>query len=511
MGTSDAAVETQPVRNEPSQPKVTSGWRFTLVTGAAASLVVFILNLSVTLWAIKLPTGITREDVTGRRIIFEGHAILIYDAQAEPRPYGMDAWTLIESERLGRGGCRTSPSDWICGEKHDCGGCRDLLPSVRSQADDWKPFGSRVQYCLSKPVRQVCRVNFSIFVASGIMVANIIKVVILAYVALCPPKEPLLVPGDAIQTFLTTPEQHSRGMCLVSMKCMKAQGIQGCIAPSTAPQSQRRWAAAASTRRWAATCLFYSIALGGSLFLLFRGITNLIGPRDFKSIWNLGFGTTSDAALIYGVYESSDIPSTDLENVINVLLANSTHLIFSILYFQYNGLFTCMLLAREWPEFGRKRRALRVSSSPKGEQRSRYSLQLPYRFGIPLLIISILMHWMLSQSIFVVVIEQMAERSPYVKPSPLKSLLATCGYSPVAMVFFIIGSNFMVIWVVVTACQRLPTAIPLVGSCSLAIAAACHHPDGIPQPDAPLVPLKWGVMNSSEPVAGTGYRQLWIF
>jgi hypothetical protein len=52
----------------------------------------------------------------------------------------------------------------------------------------------------------------------------------------------------------------------------------------------------------------------------------------------------------------------------------------------------------------------------------------------------------------------------------------------------------MVAAVVVTACRRLPTPVPVAGSCSLAIAASCHHPDGIPQSEASLFPLQWGVM-----------------
>ncbi|SCO80827.1 uncharacterized protein FRV6_05040 [Fusarium oxysporum] len=142
-----------------------------------------------------------------------------------------------------------------------------------------------------------------------------------------------------------------------------------------------------------------------------------------------------------------------------------------------------MAAAEEWSGYGNKRRSLRVSSNPRGEQRSRYFLQLPYRYSIPLLVASIMMHWMLSQSIFIVAVEQ---SSIWV--------LFTCGYSPIAIIFVIITAVFMATAVIITALRRLPAAMPVVASCSLAIAAACHHPDNTSQPDASVFPLQWGVI-----------------
>lgn len=215
----------------------------------------------------------------------------------------------------------------------------------------------------------------------------------------------------------------------------------------------------------------------------------------------MGFGAVSETALITGMSFAEEM-TRDNETLISVFFANLPQLSFSILYFQYNGLFTCMLLAKEWSDFGRKRKPLRVSSKPVGAQRSQYFLQLPYRFGVPLIIISIVIHWMLSQSIFLVVVETATDNSLDAEPPQLEWAFATCGYSPIAIIFVIIASALMVVWVVTTACLKLPKGIPIVGSCSLAIAAACHHPEGVAQPDAPLVPLKWGVMGDTRTASG---------
>lgn len=55
-----------------------------------------------------------------------------------------------------------------------------------------------------------------------------------------------------------------------------------------------------------------------------------------------------------------------------------------------------MLLADEWSKGHRV-------TSPSSKQRSTYRLQLPYRYGVPLLIKSAFLHRLLSQSFYVVI------------------------------------------------------------------------------------------------------------
>lgn len=66
-----------------------------------------------------------------------------------------------------------------------------------------------------------------------------------------------------------------------------------------------------------------------------------------------------------------------------------------------NGLFTCMLTEREWSQYSRKRAPLRVTIPYPG-QRSTYFLQLPYLWSTPLLLGSALLHWFISQAIFLI-------------------------------------------------------------------------------------------------------------
>src|ERR1700753_3703235 len=89
----------------------------------------------------------------------------------------------------------------------------------------------------------------------------------------------------------------------------------------------------------------------------------------------------------------------------NVFIANSPQLILSVIYFTYNSLFTCFLLGLEWNSYASSKKGLRVSNKPTGEQRGTHFLQLPFRWGIPLIILSVVLHWLSSQSIFLVSME----------------------------------------------------------------------------------------------------------
>lgn len=173
------------------------------------------------------------------------------------------------------------------------------------------------------------------------------------------------------------------------------------------------------------------------------------------------------------------------------IIANLPHLIFSVMYLQWNTFFTSMAMGKEWNDFSLRRAPLRVSDNPRGEQRSRYFLQLPYRFSIPLMAVSILLHWMLSQAVFVLAVETIVLEHT---PPTLHWASAACGYSPVAILTILVASLVIPGSVFTFGRCLYAGPAPVVGSCSLAIAAACHHLDGKGHPDVALNAVKWGVM-----------------
>lgn len=228
----------------------------------------------------------------------------------------------------------------------------------------------------------------------------------------------------------------------------------------------------------------YVIAFFTVLFLFIWSIVALQIPANLRNIWSLGFGQPSEQTVISWAGSRGDYPSIPA----NVVLANMPHLIFSFIYFQWNAIFTSMLMGKEWNDFSTSRVALRVSDKPQQRQQSRHFLQLPFQFSVPLISASILLHWLISQSIFTVAIELLND------DNSISWGLITCGYSPIAILTNLFVSLVIPISVYAVGRRQLPGLMPAAGSCSLAIAAACHHPDGGEHPEAALGTLRWGVM-----------------
>lgn len=99
--------------------------------------------------------------------------------------------------------------------------------------------------------------------------------------------------------------------------------------------------------------------------------------RSITHLWDLGYGAVNTESLV-----AWNFPATTGLHL-TVLIANSPQALLSFLFLTYNGLFTCMLLADEWSGHAKERKTLRVTS-PIGQQRSTYRLQLPYKYSIPL-------------------------------------------------------------------------------------------------------------------------------
>lgn len=103
-----------------------------------------------------------------------------------------------------------------------------------------------------------------------------------------------------------------------------------------------------------------------------------------------------------GLFDANWVPKGQL--LPSILISNAPQLILSINYFMYNAIWTRLHSELEWNAFAISYRPLRVTS-PKGEQLSTYRLQLPYLYSIPLIIGSIVLHWLVSNAIYVLVIE----------------------------------------------------------------------------------------------------------
>jgi hypothetical protein len=199
-------------------------------------------------------------------------------------------------------------------------------------------------------------------------------------------------------------------------------------------------------------------------------------PKDPAKLWKIGFGTiTGNNLLSVG---------TSLGG--GILLANMPQAVLSYLYLAFNALYTNMFVAQEWSTYMTERKTLRVTS-PIGQQRDTYWLNVPFRYAIPMTILSGLFHWLASQSIFLV---QITVTSSKTREAYRK--ISTCGFSPVAIILCTILGTIIAIGGLVIGRFRYAAGMPVAGSCSAAISAACH-----PLPEdtnASILPVQWGAV-----------------
>lgn len=102
------------------------------------------------------------------------------------------------------------------------------------------------------------------------------------------------------------------------------------------------------------------------------------------------------------------------------------------------------------------------------------------------------LHWLVSQSIFLA-------RVAVFDPSGIEDKgydISTCGYSNIAIITVIPVGFIAVVFGIANGFRKYPAGMPLVGSNSAAISAACHRPkDDV---DASVLPVMWGVVGEME-------------
>lgn len=170
-------------------------------------------------------------------------------------------------------------------------------------------------------------------------------------------------------------------------------------------------------------------------------------------------------------------------------LANAPHFLLSVLYICLNNYMTKLCSAFEWNRLAKTKKTLRVTK-PVASQRSTHFLQLPYRWAVPLTVLSGFMHWILSQTIFLSRLESLDGDGNL----QLDKSLCTCGYST-SSAFVLVGLlTAELIGTLLSSLGRFREQMPVAVNCSLVISAACHPPPD--DFDAYKKPVHWGVVQS---------------
>ncbi|KAI0864851.1 hypothetical protein F4860DRAFT_501026 [Xylaria cubensis] len=336
-------------------------------------------------------------------------------------------------------------------------------------ASDFRPsaLDLSIDYCLVQPIETTCRVG----VAPALLLTVTLFVVIKTCTAIIVAtsmgharQEPLVTPGDAIASFITRPDVITAGYCTMS----HGQIREAFRSYSSTAQSVARpwfgartvWASVIPKSKWATSYLFIIIGIGICIGLLSMAVSTANSGGFFPS-------------------NNSPIIPLNFTLVNSVLLANTPQLLLTFCYFTYNNIFTQLYSAQEWAQFGYGFFPLRVTD-PKGHQLSTYRLQLPYRYSLSLMAVSIFLHWVLANTIYVLIsVGGYYRYDSTLSDSSLPADAATLvGYSPTALLTLTIVSIILAlippIW---SSLTRLPPNIVVPGCNSLAISAACHVSD----------------------------------
>ncbi|KAL9115828.1 MAG: hypothetical protein Q9227_000196 [Pyrenula ochraceoflavens] len=418
--------------------------------------------------------------------------------------YGLYSWICDNSSfQFGGAEAMDTPA-----EISDYSACFLHVNQILSKASDWHSHGVKIDYCMSEKVKGSCETRASLIILILVILANLAKLCAMSYTAFGLKFEPLATIGDGISSFLDQRDPTTESMCLASSAQIKAAWAshtpRSVLPQPFKPRGVRKFKSA-STTTWMVTLILMALAVTATALLLAYGIAQLNGPRTVSYIWSLGIGAVRSGSLVTGPILKGFRGATGLLNV--VLLANLPQALLSFLYLCYNNLFTTMCLAQEWDSFSHLRKGLRVSR-PNGEQRSKYFLQLPYRYAIPMVIVSLLFHWLVSQSLFlanITMIGPLSDGRPFFDLDPLTGVdkgrsITTLGYSPVAIILSLVFAIALTGAALAMGATKLQSDIPLAGSCSAPISAACHPPRGEGERGESVAMRKvmWGAVDEGE-------------
>ncbi|KAF2804655.1 uncharacterized protein BDZ99DRAFT_502510 [Mytilinidion resinicola] len=334
--------------------------------------------------------------------------------------------------------------------------CIDLSRNSQSQYDNWKRFNRTVLYCLTLLHKQPT----------------------------------LSTVGDAIASFLDDPDDASAHMGPVTKSMFRSHQSRVWTERSEImwlPPKTQRWYSGPSARRWIFTMTVCTLAIAVALASAIPGSHGTQKPSREKTFsWQMKQSIGRPAPDSFTAYF---MPKYGTQGFIaNVIWANMWQVIISFLYLAYNALLTCMLVSDEWSGYATDRKTLRVTH-PRGIQRSSYFVSMPYKYGIPLMAANTTLHWLVSQSIFVV---STIAYLPNLVEDISNSYTAVTGYSTSAAVISISFGTAMVLIILFISCKKVSSGIPLASTCSIVISATCHRPTE--DIDASLLPVQWGVI-----------------
>ncbi|OJJ94921.1 hypothetical protein ASPACDRAFT_1860602 [Aspergillus aculeatus ATCC 16872] len=346
------------------------------------------------------------------------------------------------------------------------------------------PFWVKVDYCLvgaESDITQRCGLHYGTQIFAVVSACTLLQCGFILRAwwsyrtksARRPTEKTMVLMGDAVAEYLEYPGDMSN-----------SQVVR--VYPQVwRPQKSVSWFNTIHRKVWAISFTLFMLGIAAPLAILVDSVVFWKGrglDMSLPSIVQLGFGLNPG---FLGMNSETS----------NYSLMDSS---VSFLYLFYNNILTHQLVADQWVRFLRPdgKKALRVSTS-RGMQRSSYLLSLPLTYSLTLTIAMILLHWLVSQSLFVVQTIGFDTNGEKVNFPHFSG--SAVGYALSPIVLATLCGVVMVAGVLVHSLVRrhhdVPAGFPAWGASSAHIEALCS---GRPADDvdAHLFPVSLGVVVS---------------
>lgn len=203
----------------------------------------------------------------------------------------------------------------------------------------------------------------------------------------------------------------------------------------------------------------------------------------------LGFFATATAVLIVlndgeiSGYQPLTLQSPTSEHGLfaNLFGLGSIHVVISITYLFYNHLFSRMFAAVELSSYSRTQAPLRVTLPRQGARNTYYLAMKPY-YSLLLVVALVLVHFLTTQALNVVALTTYDVMGQY------SHQRITYGISTSSAISALVVGFIMLCALAFALEEKLVDGMPVLGTCSMAISAACHVDSG----RATLGPVKYG-------------------
>jgi hypothetical protein len=172
---------------------------------------------------------------------------------------------------------------------------------------------------------------------------------------------------------------------------------------------------------------------------------------------------------------------------LQVIIANLPQLWLSIGYLLWNNQISRIWLEREWRGFYNKRKLPRVSydtGTSKEEVHATRWLQLPYWLTFLLIALNTVLHWLVSQTLFVVEI----------LPSATKPANFYLNFSPLAIVCIGVASTILILAMTIYYFVPIETWMPLMAGSVQIVLESCSRLEA----QLPKGGVMWGDISTRE-------------